>query len=295
MTGFATAQPGQVFTFTGAEDLFEAHYGIPVTALGEGENLLALGHLTDRRVLAATSAYHRRIWGSRVQPSRELDDLIHFGTRHLWIVPVRSASADTYGWEYTETDDGDSRAQPATVIDVEWLTREDATVQSECPACGKASRSTRSITGPGRAGWANYHRCRACDHQWPAVPASQVSLERRCSWPTSWEGSCFACSCLPDLPRTADCTTDLDPVIDQPLCSCCRAEHSPTVWQQLVAVAYGTALHTDAHDDSRDRWLYSEALRGITPAQAARTWTDRVAQTARRTARTDAVLKTGER
>ncbi|MER6441306.1 hypothetical protein ABT275_33715 [Streptomyces sp. NPDC001185] len=282
MTAYSDAQPGQTFTFTGREDVFETQYGIPVTSLGEGESLLALGHLTDRRVLAVTAAYHRRVWGHRVLPSRELDDLIHFGTRDLWMLPVRSASADSYGWEYKETDADDSRAQPATVIDVEWLAHEDAAVQSECPACGKASRSTRSDTGPGRAGWASYHRCRACEHQWPAVPAYQVSLERRCSWPTSWDFSCFACSCLPDLPRTAGCTIDTDPVIGQPLCSCCRAEHSPTVWQQLADVAYGTAIRTDAHDDSRDRWLYSEALRGITPAQAARDWTLRVT-TARRT------------
>ncbi|MFC5204287.1 IS200/IS605 family transposase [Streptomyces kaempferi] len=44
---------------------------------------MVLGHLTDRGVLAATSAYHRRVWGYRIQPSRDLHDLIHFGTRDL--------------------------------------------------------------------------------------------------------------------------------------------------------------------------------------------------------------------
>ncbi|MEU8952451.1 hypothetical protein [Streptomyces sp. NPDC048489] len=284
MTAYSEAQPGQTFTFTGSEDIFETHYGIPVTALGEGESLLALGHLTDRHTLAVTSAFHRRVWGCRILPSRELDDLIHFGTRGLWILPVRSDSADSYGWEYKESDAGDRYAQAVTLIDVEWLADEDAAIQSECPACGKPSRSTRSDTGPGRSGWGNYHRCRACDHHWPAVPVHPARLEKEGRWTATPEGSCFACSCLPGLPRTAGCTIELDPVIGQPLCSCCRAEHSPTVWQQLAAVAYGTVSWADTRDEHRDRWLYSEALRGIAPAQAAQAWTQRVVTAGCRTA-----------
>ncbi|QFZ71960.1 hypothetical protein GFH48_00555 [Streptomyces fagopyri] len=32
-----------------------------------------------------------------------------------------NGSADSYGWEYKETDGDDSRAQAVTLIDVEWL------------------------------------------------------------------------------------------------------------------------------------------------------------------------------
>ncbi|MFC4467038.1 hypothetical protein ACFPH6_21360 [Streptomyces xiangluensis] len=179
-----------------------------------------------------------------------------------------------------------------TFIDVEWLAHEDNAVQSECPSCNKPSRSTREATGPGRYGWGTYHRCRHCDHQWPAAPAYPLRLERGRTWPTTRDGSCFACLCRPDFPCTGGCTIGPDPVIGQPLCTKCRAQHSPEVWQQLAAVAYGTATRADSRDEQRDRWLYSEALRGIPPVQAAQAWVQRVAQ--RAAARAAAATAWGE-
>ncbi|MDQ0955862.1 hypothetical protein QFZ24_009871 [Streptomyces phaeochromogenes] len=169
MTAFTDARPGQIFSFTGSEDSFEQLYGIPVTPIGmECEGLLALGHLADRHVLAVTHAYHRRVWGHRILPSRELDDLVHFGTQHAWILTTRD-SGDPYewAWEYEETSADTEHAQPATLINIEWLAHEDAAVQSECPACAKPSRSTNGAHGPGRTGWGRYHRCRGCGHQCP--------------------------------------------------------------------------------------------------------------------------------
>jgi hypothetical protein len=284
MTAFTDADPGAIFAFTGTEDPFDTHYGIPVTTIGlECEGLLALGHLADRHVLAVTNAYHRRVWGHRILPSRELDDLIHFGTKHVWILTTRG-DGEPYEWEYKETDADADHAQHATLIDVEWIAHEDDAVQSECPACGKPSRSTRGAVGPGRAGWGTYHRCRACDHQWPAAPTYPLRLERGRTWPATRDGSCFACHCLPDFPCTGGCAIGTDPVIRQPLCTRCRAQHTPEIWQQLAAVAYGTARQADTRDAQRDRWLYSEALRGVPPVQAAAAWTQRIAQTAQRAA-----------
>lgn len=282
MTAFIDADPGATFVFTGTEDIFDTHYGIPVTTIGlESEGLLALGHLTDRHVLAVTHAYHRRVWGHRILPSRELDDLIHFGTQHVWILTTRG-DAEPYEWQYAETNADTEHAQAATLIDVEWLAHENNAVQSECPACGKPSRSTRSAVGPGRAGWGTYHRCQACAHQWPAAPAYPLRLERERTWPATQDGSCFACHCcLPDFPCTSSCAISSDPVIGQLLCTRCRSQHSPEIWQQLATVAYGTARQADTRDEQRDRWLYSEALRGIPPAEAAQTWRHRVTLTAR--------------
>ncbi|WP_201724666.1 hypothetical protein [Streptomyces antimycoticus] len=284
MTAFTDAEPGAIFSFTGTEDIFDIHYGIPVTPTGlECEGLLTLGHLTDRHVLAVTNAHNRRVWGHRILPSRELDDLIPFSTKHAWILTTRG-DGDPYDWEYEEAVADAEHAQPATLINVEWLAYEDDAIQSECPACGKPSRSTRGAVGPGRTGWANYHRCRACAYQWPAAPAHPLRLERERTWPATQDGSCFACQCLPGYPCTDDCAIRPDPVIGQPLCTRCRTQHPPEIWQQLAAIAYGTARQADARDEQRDRWLCSEALRGIPPAQAAQAWSHRVTQTAQRVA-----------
>ncbi|MFJ8007418.1 hypothetical protein [Streptomyces fagopyri] len=182
----------KTFAFTGSEDVFEICYGIPVATLGEGESLLARGHFTDRHVPSVSAAYYRRVWGYRMRSSRDLDDLLPSGTQHRSILSVRSDSADSYGWEHKETTADVSHAQQVALIDVDWLAREDASVQSERPGGG---------------------------------------------------------------------------------------EHSRSVWRQLAAVAYGTARQTVTRDDQRDRWLFSEAPRGIAPVPATRGWTDRVTVT----------------
>ncbi|MFJ5779232.1 hypothetical protein [Streptomyces sp. NPDC093094] len=282
MADSTTTETGEVLTFAGTEDSFSTHYGISVTTVGlDVEGLLALGHLTDRHVLAVTTAHSRRAYGHCVQPDQELQDLLRFGTRRVWVVFARGVE-DLYAWRYEESKASAEHAQPATLIDTEHLTYEDKAVQSECPACGRPSRSTAGADGRGRSGWGAHHHCRTCHHAWPAVPFTPVRLERDRRWPVAHDGGCFACPCLPGYPCTSGCTIGTDPVIGQLLCTRCRAQHSPATWQQLAAVAYGTARRHDTRDAQRDRWLYSEALRGIPPTQAARTWTHRVQLTAAR-------------
>ncbi|MFF8919148.1 hypothetical protein ACF08M_39125 [Streptomyces sp. NPDC015032] len=213
MTTFADALPGETFTLSGTtEEGFDTLYGIPAVTLGENcDRLMTLGHITDRAVLAVTSAYHRRVWGHRVLPSSELADLTRVGTKRIGI-KVTKGGEDDYAWHVDDADPKDPAAQTATIMSVEWLPHEDVAIQSECPACNRASRSTSLTTGPGYDGWGHYHRCRYCHHTWPA------------------------------------------------------------------------ALAFDDLDDQRDRWLYSEALRGTPPAQAAQAWQHRLALTARRVA-----------
>jgi hypothetical protein len=73
----------------------------------------------------------------------------------------------------------------------------------------------------------------------PVAPALDwpLNLNRGRTWPIGRDGTCFACHCLPDFPCRDDCTISDDPVIGQLLCTRCRAQHSPDVWQQLAAVA----------------------------------------------------------
>ncbi|MEU9072052.1 hypothetical protein AB0D60_34855 [Streptomyces sp. NPDC048306] len=291
MIAFNEALPGQQFTLAGtAPEGFDTLYGIPAIALGEEcDRLMALGHITDRAVLAVTNAYQRRVWGHRVLPGSTLTDLIRSGTRRINIKVTRGGEADThdedeYAWYFQDAEPDDSTAQSATVIDIEWLDREDVAVQSECPACGRASRSTTLTAGPGRAGWGRYHRCRSCGHAWPAVPVRHLSLTKHRRWsPTSPDG-CFACNCQPGYPCTADCAIWFNPLIGQRLCATCRDRHATGAWQQLAAVSYGTISVLDDLDAQRDRWLYSETLRGVPPVQAAQTWQHRVALTIHRAA-----------
>ncbi|MDQ0605510.1 hypothetical protein QF037_009943 [Streptomyces canus] len=224
------------------------------------------------------------MWGYRVRPSSELADLTRFGSRRLHIRVTPGSEDDDYAWQFHTAEPDDSTAQAATLIDVEWLAHEDVAVQSECPACTKASRSTSLITGPGRTGWGHYHRCRACDHAWPAAPEYTPGLTKHGRWSFTRADGCFACSCLRDYPCQDGCTIQPDPLIGQRLCTHCRSQHPHDVWQQLAAVAYGTTTVFDHLDDQRDRWLYSEALRGTSPAQAAQAWQHRLALTAQRAA-----------
>jgi hypothetical protein len=285
MTAFTEAHPSQVFTLSGTtEEGFDKLYGIPAVALGEEcDRLMALGHITDRAVLAVTIAYHRRVWGHRILPCSELADLTRHGTKRIGIKVTKGGEDDDYAWHFDDADPEDPTAQAATVMSVEWLDHEDVAVQSECPACNRASRSTSLTTGPGRDGWGRYHRCRHCDHKWPAAPAHRPSLTKRRRFKLSRPDGCFACACVPEYPCTSGCTSWHNPLIGQRLCATCRNQLPDDVWQQLVAVAYGTATAFDDLDDQRDRWLYSEALRGIPPAQAAQTWQHRLTLTTLRT------------
>ncbi|WP_449352114.1 hypothetical protein [Streptomyces shaanxiensis] len=283
MTEFTDALPGQTFTMVGSvKEGFETLYGIPTVALGEDDRLMALGHLPDRAVFAVLAAYHRRVWGYRILSSRELADLTRHGTKRIRITVVKGGQNDDHAWQFDDADPEDPAAQTVTLIDVELLAHEDVAVRSECPACTRASWSTSLTAGPGRAGWGRYHRCLYCHHRWPAAPAHRPDLAKHPRWMPTRPNGCFACSCLPDYPCTDGCTIEPDAVTGQLLCASCRSQHTADVWKQLVAVSYGTTTTFDGVDDQRDRWLYSEALRGIPPAQAARTWQHRLTLTSRR-------------
>ncbi|MFE9770010.1 hypothetical protein ACFYPC_36720 [Streptomyces sp. NPDC005808] len=284
MPVFTNAEPGSAITLSGSpEEGFTTLYGIPTVPLGvDGEGLMALGHVADRAVLAVTNSYYRRVYGHRILPSSELTDLTHRGTQRIWIHVTRCDDDHDYAWEFEEADATSPGAQVATTIAVEWLTYEDVAVQSQCPACDRRNGSTSLTTGPGRAGWGHYHRCRNCSHTWPTAPALRPTLTKHRTWSPSRPDGCFACNCLPEYPCTDGCTIHTQPPIGQQLCTTCRAQHPADTWKQLTAVAYGTAASLDLLDEQRDRWLYSEALRGIPPKQAAQSWQHRLALTNRR-------------
>ncbi|MFJ5680297.1 hypothetical protein [Streptomyces sp. NPDC093097] len=282
MTAFTDANPGQTFTLTGSvEEGFDTLHGVPTTTLGENaDHLMALGHLTDRAVLAVTNAYHRRVWGQRILPCSQLADLTRLGTKRIGIKVTKES--DDYAWHFDYADRDDPTAQAATIIDIEWLCHEDIAVQSECPTCNRSSRSTNHTTGPGRTGWGHYHHCRYCDHKWPTAPARLPNLTKHRRRELPRPDGCFACFCVPEYSCTARCTIQYNPLIGQRLCATCRNQLPDDVWRQLAAVAYGTATTFDDLDDQRDRWLYSEALRGIPPTQATQTWQHRLTLTALR-------------
>ncbi|CAM5328082.1 hypothetical protein [Streptomyces griseus] len=179
MTVFTDAAADELFVLSGTEPGFDRLHGIPAAALGEeSDRLLALGHLTDRTVLAVTSAYHRRILGKLIMPTTELTDLFSFDTRRTHIQAVRAASDDDCSWSVDDADPDAPTAQPATFITIEWLELEDMAIPSRCPACTRTSRSTRFIKGPDRPGWSHYHRCRHCTHLWlPPVTALRPEPE----------------------------------------------------------------------------------------------------------------------
>ncbi|MFD3547063.1 hypothetical protein ACFWUW_15890 [Streptomyces sp. NPDC058655] len=173
MIVFTDATAGELFALSGTEPGFDHLHGIPAAALGEeSDRLLALGHLTDRTVLAVTSAYHRRVLGELIVPTGELADLLSFGTRRTHIQAVRAGRGDNCAWYVDDVDPAPPTAQAATFITIEWLEREDIEVPSRCPACTRISRSTRFTQDPDRTGWSHYHRCRHCAHLWlPPVTA----------------------------------------------------------------------------------------------------------------------------
>ncbi|MGW0730826.1 hypothetical protein, partial [Streptomyces mirabilis] len=226
MIDFTDAEPGSLITLAGSPDEgFTTLYGTPATHLGEGECLLALGHISDRMVRAVTLAYHRRIYGHRILPGTDLTNMTRTGTQHIWIRAMRCDEGHDFTWEFEEAVPSAPDAQPATTIDVELLRYEDDAIPVECPSCDRISRSTSLTTGPGRAGWGHYHRCRNCDHQWPAIPVLRLTLTKRRQQPITRSDNCFACACLPGYPCTGLCTIQPEPLIGQRLCSRCRAQH----------------------------------------------------------------------
>ncbi|MGW7603182.1 hypothetical protein [Streptomyces antimycoticus] len=251
----------QPYSLSNAEG-FESFRGTPIATIGEDcSTLLMLGHPDQRTILAATCALYRDRYGQRILPDSGLAEMINDGIRQSW---ARAVPADDCPWHTEETSADAAYAQPITLVDAEWLDAEDVAVLEECPACGRASRSTDFRWSPGRTGWSRVHRCRHCTTQWPSADAYRVGLYKMPPTRSDDRAACFACG------RTEGTTATAQP-IDQPLCQNCHDQHTPDTWQALTAAGYATP----ASDAQRDRWLYTEALRGTPPATAATAWTER--------------------
>ncbi|NUH42902.1 hypothetical protein HUF15_40500 [Streptomyces samsunensis] len=247
---------------------FTSSYGVPVVAVGEYEEvLIMLGWPDERTILAATSAQYRAVYGHRILPGPELDNLTR-GIRRTWGRAV--PGGDYCPWHIEETAANASHAQPVTIVNAEWLKTEDVAIQEECPTCGRASRATQSRCSPGRIGWSPVRRCRYCTTQWPSADVYRVSVfkMRPARRPNDDYGilRCFACGHSEGAIATGQ-------PIAQPLCETCRGQHTPDTWQTLITAGYATE-HSNAQ---RDRWLYTMALRGTPPAEAAAAWTQRCA------------------
>ncbi|MFF2331956.1 hypothetical protein, partial [Streptomyces sp. NPDC058103] len=266
------------------------HHGVAHAEIGEeGERLLALGHPTDRQVLAAINAYHRSI-GHRLVPGAELNDLVPYGIRRTWGIASHGAD-ENYAWVIDDAAPEHPDAQPVTWINHEHLDHQDVAVQEQCPQCDHPSRSTAWGWGPGRRTGGPHHTCKACEYRWPAAPVYRVSLwkPRRREYPAD-PADCFACHCGPHFlcstavqPPVRPCSgITADPIVGHPLCANCRDQFPPDTWHQLVAAGYGTTHRHSGLAEQRDLWLVLRTRNGIAPTEAALEWEQRLALTARR-------------
>lgn len=255
---------------------FEPLHGTPTVAIGQQCNaLLMLGRPEQRKILAVTSAYYRVIYGQQILPGGT-ENLLR-GVRRTWARAVPDGG--DYPWRIEETVPDAQHSQPVTLVDVESLIAEDIAAQEECPACGRASRTSDIGHLPGRAEATRVHRCRYCATRWPSADVYRVSLYKQRRRRSVVDlGGCFACGCTITLPCSGGCTPATDRPIAQTLCQTCACQHTPRTWQALTAAGYATP----ASDAQRDLWLYGEALRGTPPAAAAAAWTDRRALVRRR-------------
>ncbi|WP_407842071.1 hypothetical protein ACE1OC_42730 (plasmid) [Streptomyces sp. DSM 116496] len=250
-------------------DGFTTLYGVPVVAIGEdGGTLLMLGHPDERSILAVTSAQYRTVYGQCIRPGSELNDLIAFGVKRAW---ARAVPATDGPWSTELTQPDRKHALPVTFVSVEWLEATDVAVQEQCPACGRASRTSEIASSSGRAGYSPVRACRYCLARWPSADAYHVSLFKLPLWDGADPAACFGCGCTSTFTCSAGCRMTDDSPITQLLCMACQAPHSASTWQALRDAGYGSP----ASDAQRDRWLYTEALRGTHPTTAATTWTER--------------------
>ncbi|WP_329391527.1 hypothetical protein OG625_39960 (plasmid) [Streptomyces sp. NBC_01351] len=249
---------------------FTRLYGIPVVAIEEDcGTLLMLGHPDERSILAVTAAQYRLVYGQRILPGRELDELIPFGVKKTW---ARAVPRDGYCPWHTELTGTDAEhALPITLVSVDWLEAEDVAVQEQCPVCGRASRTSDIASTPGRSGYSRVRTCRHCHTRWPSVDAYRVSLYKLRKPGGIDPAACFGCGCTPAWTCSPGCQMSDNPPITQPLCTTCQAPHNATTWQALTDAGYASP----ASDEQRDRWLYTQALRGTHPTTAATAWTER--------------------
>ncbi|WP_432003697.1 hypothetical protein [Streptomyces sioyaensis] len=272
-----TADHHLVFSLADAEGFTTLH-GTPVVAIDDDcGTLLMLGHPDDRHVLATTSAQYRVLYGQRIRGGRALGDLLPHGVRRTWARAV--PGGDDCPWHTEVTAPDAQHALPITLVEVDVLDAEDIAVQEQCPACGRASRTSDIAYSPGRTGYSRVHNCRFCGTRWPSADEYRVCLYKvRTRSGIDWAG-CFGCGCTDTWPCNTGCRmAGNGRPITQPLCTTCFAQHTPATWQALTAAGYAAA----DSDAQRDRWLYTSALRGTEPATAAAEWTERRALTRER-------------
>ncbi|MFE6885827.1 hypothetical protein [Streptomyces sp. NPDC057702] len=159
---------------TGTDEGFATFYGIALAPVGEdGERLLALGHPTTRRLLAALTAYHRD-YGHCLLPGDELTHLLSHGIRQTWAIATDTTSP-RYAWVIQDATPEHPGAQPVTWIDHEALDYRTIAIPEQCPQCGRTSRSTTYHWATDHRG-GPHHTCRVCECCWPATPTHQHLL-----------------------------------------------------------------------------------------------------------------------
>ncbi|GGN65416.1 hypothetical protein GCM10012285_68160 [Streptomyces kronopolitis] len=265
------------YPLAGATGFTNLH-GTQVVAIDEDcGTLLMLGHPDDRTVLAVTNAQYRVLYGQRIRPGRALGALTLHGVRRTWARAVPGGGDCPWHTEVTAPDA--QHAGPVTLVDVDSLDAEDIAIQEQCPACGRASRTSDIACSPGRTGYSRVHNCHFCGTQWPSADAYRVCLFKVRTRSGGDPSGCFGCGCTATWPCAAGCRlVGGGRPIAQPLCTTCLAQHTPETWQALTAAGYAAA----ESDEQRDRWLYTEALRGTEPATAAGEWSERRALTRQR-------------
>lgn len=95
----AAIQLPQVFTPKPVDMTFTA-YGVALSQLGEdGDEIIALGHVTRLRLLAALNCYWRKFVGLTRADINEL--LTDSGMRHTWAEFLEHANTDSAEWAWS--------------------------------------------------------------------------------------------------------------------------------------------------------------------------------------------------
>ncbi|CAM5678476.1 hypothetical protein [Streptomyces mordarskii] len=263
------------FTPTEADFGLTLH-GVPLIELGdEGGLLMALGHVPARQFAAAVSAWPRAMYGMRYRPDppTSTPDLPP-APEYLWgrgeAYPTRSEC------RFTPCDADAPGAVPVTQLVVEDVTVEDRAVLEHCPACGRASRSTRDRWLPGRTDHTGpVHTCSRCQQQWPALDIGKNPGFHDTSYEIAF---CRACGCTDTAACDGGCWWAPNPLgID--LCSACYTAAPARAWEELAAAGYGSPDSTPG----RDSWLVIQAMRGVSVPVAVLEWAVRAARAARTT------------
>ncbi|MFE9007482.1 hypothetical protein ACFYOY_36085 [Streptomyces sp. NPDC007875] len=256
------------FTLTEADFGLTLH-GVPLIELGEeGGWLVALGHVPARQFAAAVSAWPRAMYDTRYLPDPQtLSRNPSLAPQYAWgrgeAYPTRSDC------RFSLCERGAPRAVPVTHVRVDGVRVEDRAALERCPACGRASRSTKEQWLPGRYDYmGQVHTCSRCQQQWPALdfgkdPAFHASSQEI--------AVCRACGCTDTAACDGGCWWAPNPLgID--LCSACYTAAPARAWEEMAAAGYGSPDSTPG----RDSWLVIQAMRGVPVPEAAQQWATRI-------------------